>query len=948
MTANPPGFGPLLRGHRVAAGLTQEQLAERAGMSAHGVSNLERGVRRLPYRHTLLQLVDALRLSGAERAAFEGAGRASEVPVPHADELPVPEPMLVTHPTNLPDEPAPFIGREREIHEIAGLLRRPDVRMVTLTGPGGTGKTRLSLRVGSTLLHDFRDGVFFVSLASITDPDLVPAAIAAAMGVTEEVNRPILDTVVRRLEDKQLLLVLDNFEHVLGARSVVVRLLDTCRELHVLITSRIPLHLSREHEHSVPPLSVPGPEHLTTVETLARYESVALFTQRARAVNDSFAVTHDNAPAVAEICNRLDGLPLAIELAAARTKLFPPQALLQRLSNRLNLLTGGPSDRPARQQTIRGTIDWSYTLLTHEEQTLFARLSVFAGGCTFEAAEAVCNPEGDLDLLEGMTSQVDKSMLRQKGVHEPQFVMLETVREYAREKLAERGEERKGRDWHLTFFRDLAEAANREIHGPDQLPWCLRLETERDNLRAALDWAMESGRVEDGMRLAGALSWFWYARGHWSEARERLTLLLSYPVADTATKTVARATALYGAGLLAGMQGDIDIAEPLMREAIALGAELGEGGAHVQARACAVLAYLLQQHGRREVDRLSEEGLRVARASGDRWAEGIAHTAAGMHAQSAGQLDAARRHHEEALAIFRELGDTLFVSAELSNLGNVAWQQGDFATARAQIEESLAMARAIGMKRDLAEALLNLGRIPLEQGEMDESIIALGEEALTLSREIGARELTVGALQQLGNADLRRGDVNCARARYEDGLKLARATGRRRDIANLLGDLARCAYRQNDLDRARTQSEEGLELARTQDSGAVLAFAFQTRGCVAREEGEYGLAENVFQTALRLSCQTGEPSTQLSILGDIALLAASTGEGERAARLLGMEAGRRAEWGLPLDEWDGEAREMAVRQSQVTGDVAAWQGAWEQGQAMSVAKAVAYAMRESR
>jgi predicted ATPase/class 3 adenylate cyclase len=374
------------------------------------------------------------------------------------EELPPLQPILVTHPNNLPAEPTPFIGREREIAQIAGLLQDSHIRMATLTGPGGTGKTRLALQVGSTLLYDFRHGVLFVNLAPLTDPALVPSSIAEVLGVKEEAGKGPMESLVDALTGKHLLLVLDNYEHLLDAAPLIATLLERCRDLHALVTSRMPLHLSWEHEHAVPPLSIPDPRHLPDPERLTQYEAVALFIERARATDDSFTVTNQNAPAVAEICSRLDGLPLAIELAAARIKLFPPRALLQRLNSRLKLLTGGARDRPARQQTLRNTIDWSYALLSPEEQTLFARLSVFAGGCTFEAADAVCNPEGELDALEGMISLVDKSLLRREGGDdEPRFVMLETIREYAAERLNVEGGTRQLQGCHLRYYLGFAE-----------------------------------------------------------------------------------------------------------------------------------------------------------------------------------------------------------------------------------------------------------------------------------------------------------------------------------------------------------------------------------------------------------------------------------------------------------------------------------------------------------
>jgi predicted ATPase len=341
---------------------------------------------------------------------------------------------LESHPNNLPLQPTPLVGREREVEEVVERLRSEEVRLLTLAGAGGVGKTRLALQAAADLLDEFDDGVFFVSLATITDPALVPSAIAGSLGVKERAHQPLIEGLKNDLHQKHLLLVLDNCEQVPEGAPVVGELIAACSKLKILATSRIPLRLYGEQEYPVPPLALPDPRVLPPLRVLTQYEAVKLFVERARAVKPEFEVTNDSAPAVAEICARLDGLPLAIELAAARVRVLPPQKMLQRLSNRLKLLKGGPRDLPTRQQTVRGTIDWSYDLLEEDEKTLFGRLSAFAGGRTLEAIEEICDPEGDLvDVLEGVESLLEKSLLRQEeGVGgEPRFLMLETVHEYA-------------------------------------------------------------------------------------------------------------------------------------------------------------------------------------------------------------------------------------------------------------------------------------------------------------------------------------------------------------------------------------------------------------------------------------------------------------------------------------------------------------------------------------
>src|SRR5688500_5914241 len=434
---------------------------------------------------------------------------------------------LESRPNNLPLQPTPLVGREREVAEITDRVRSEEVRLLTLTGPGGTGKTRLALQAAADLLEEFEDGVFLVALATITDPELVPSTIAGPRGVKESAEQPLTETLKSYLHEKDLLLVVDNFEQVLEGASVVGELGAACPKLKVLATSRIPLRLYGEQEYAVPPLALPDSRVLPPVEVLTQYEAVRLFVERARAVKADFSVTNESAPAVAEICARLDGLPLAIELAAARIRVLPPHKMLERLGDRLKLLRGGARDLPTRQQTLRGTIDWSYELLEEEEKTLFGRLSVFSGGRTLEAIEEICDPEGDLDALEGVESLLEKSLLRrEEGVGgESRFVMLETVHEYARERLEASDEAEETRRLHAEYFLALAEEAEPELSGANQLACLERLEADHDNMRAALSWSLEKV-PETALRLAVALARFWEKRSYFSEGSSWLEAAL--------------------------------------------------------------------------------------------------------------------------------------------------------------------------------------------------------------------------------------------------------------------------------------------------------------------------------------------------------------------------------------------------------------------------------------
>ncbi len=482
---------------------------------------------------------------------------------------------------NLPVQPTSLIGRAQEVTTIQHLLRREDVRLLTLTGPGGIGKTRLGLQVAAVLSETFTDGVYFVNLAPLSDPTLVVPAIAQTMGILEMGGQLLLERLKEQLQQQQVLLLLDNFEQVVGAAVQVAGLLSACPQLKVLVTSREVLHVRAEHEFAVPPLALPDPRHLADLAALGQYEAVALFLERARATKSDFQLTATNARAIAEICARLDGLPLAIELAAARIKLLPPQVLLARLGQRLVVLTSRTQDMPARHQTLRHTIAWSYDLLNAQEQRLFRRLAVFMGGWTLEAAEAVSTAVGDTDadVLEGMASLLDKSLLQrtERDGEEPRFAMLETIREYGLEVLASGGEAQATRAAHAAYYLALAEQAEPQLSGPQQLSWFERLEREHDNLRAALSWFLEQGAAGQNnklaLRLGGALSQFWWLRGYVSEGWHWLERALEI---SRGVRSAVRAKALVGAGQLATLQDDFGQAEALYAEGLALYREQGD------------------------------------------------------------------------------------------------------------------------------------------------------------------------------------------------------------------------------------------------------------------------------------------------------------------------------------------------------------------------------------
>ncbi len=614
-------------------------------------------------------------------------------------------------PNNLPPNPTPFIGRERELAALTALLLRPDVRLVTLTGSGGTGKTRLGLHLAARLLPEFPDGVFFVPLASLSDPDLGISAIAATLGIKEAAGRPLIEEIREYLRSRKLLLVLDNFEQIVAAADLVAEGLAAAPRLKVLVTSQVPLHVRGEKEFPVTSLDLPDPRRLPPVEQLLEYPAIRLFVERARDCKPDFTLNVANAAVVAEICARLDGLPLAIELAAARIKLLPPQAMLGRLQSRLKLLTGGARDLPARQQTLRNAIDWSYNLLVRGEKALFRRLAVFVGGCTLEAAEAVvCNPEGaaplEVDVLDGLGGLVDKNLVRQNeyGDGEPRFWMLQTIGEYAREQLEEDSVAAALRQAHAAYYLTLAEDADAHLAGQEQATWLARLDREVDNLRAALSWSLDAGAEETAARIGTALWRFWWTRGYLTEGRRWLEAAL----AVAALPVAVRAKALRAAGILAHDQGDYQRAEICFTEALAAQRELGDTLGIAQA--------------------LNSLGVLLDRRE---------------------DYDQAQQVYEEAHELFAQLGDERRVALALNNLGTVAGKRGDYADAQVYFEQSLALARRLGDQQGIARTLGNLGDTAEYQADYARAW-RLQQESLVRFQELGDRPGIAVRLESLG------------------------------------------------------------------------------------------------------------------------------------------------------------------------------------------------------
>lgn len=656
---------------------------------------------------------------------------------------------------NLPVQLTSFIGRQKELEELQELLK--NTHLLTLTGPGGSGKTRLALQVASEMIEHFRNGVFFVALAPISDEKLVASTIAQPLGIKETAGRSIAESLQEYLRSKSLLLILDNFEQVIAAAPLVAQLLAACHELRILITSREGLRISGEREYPIPPLPLPNLAEVSSIESLSQYAAVQLFIQRAKAVKPDFQLTNEAAPAVAEICHRLDGLPLAIELAAARIRLFSPRTMLDRLSNRLEFLSGGGRDLPARQQTLRNAIVWSYDLLNEHEQRLFRRLSVFTGGCMLDAVEALAeNPLDRVSVVGELGSLLDKSLLRQidDAYGEPRFIMLELLREFGLEQLAASGEQKQIRRWHAQFFLLLAEQAESKLESAEQLEWVNRMEQEHGNLRSALTWSMNANSAQEiCLRLATTLGLFWEVRGYFSEGRERVSAVLNTAFAQG--QTLSRARLLARAAELAYRQSDYPATISFAGESLEICRQLGDQQG--TASALIKLGNAATEAGDyKTAAEYLEESLEIWRALDDKHGTARVLISLGWVALRPGDYPLAKARLEEALSISRELGDTRSIGFELSGLGEVALRQGDYARATQLLEESLALRRQLGNKWGVGVSLGTLGWVAICEGDWVRARERLWE-SLQVRQEIGDKGGSAWCLERLAEMALAHG-----------------------------------------------------------------------------------------------------------------------------------------------------------------------------------------------
>ena len=855
------------------------------------------------------------------------------------DEFPPPRSMQVL-PNNLPVQLTSFVGRDPEMAEVGTLLTTS--RLVTLAGAAGCGKTRLALQVAAEKIDEFEDGAWFVDLAPVTDPALVPHTTADAIGVKEEPRRSILETLIEYVRKRRILLLLDNCEHVLSAcTDLAADLLKSCPNLVIMTTSREPLGVPGETSWRVPSLPIPDAAHSRTLDELTQFDSARLFLDRALARSPDLQLDTNEAAAVGQICRRLDGIPLAIELAAAHTDVLTCEQIDSMLDDHFRILTGGARTALERQQTMLAAVGWSYDLLTEHEQVLLRRLSVFVGGFTLEATEEICagGPFDTPQIFGLLSSLVRKSLVvSEKRPHAARYRLLETIRQYARDRLHESGEGAPLRTRHRDWYLALAERAAPELlQGGKQAEWLELLEEEHDNLRAALEWSAADADPQPVARLASALDLFWRIRGYAGEGRRWLSQALER---SDVLPPALRAEALTSAGLLAWAHHDHKAARPFLDEALSIGRSTSDESG--MAQTLHVLGNVAISLGdSNEARTFWEESLEIRQRLGDqRGAGSILHNLAAL-AYAAGDLDGARQSFEDALAINREVGNRYGEAVTLLNLGELSLQQAEYAPARVRFEEALAIARELGARNEMVHNLGILGDIDFIQGHY-EAALNRWEEAAQHAHEmewVEAETHIRGALAYLA------GNYEEGKLLYEKSAAVSRESGEENRVAESVLWAAYCAEAEGGLVEARSHFEESLSILRPL-AGHGGSDALNGLGRLARAEGDYRQAEALHCESLPLSQKLGDSKELASALEGLGAAAAGLVEFERAARLYGAAEHLREVIGAVIYPHLRAAHEASVESVKAAMSAEAFQAAWEAGRSMSLEESIEYASKQ--
>jgi non-specific serine/threonine protein kinase len=960
-SSETPTFGAWLRRRRRALDLTQAELARQVGYAEATLRKIEADELR-PSKELAARLAERLGLTGNDRTAFvrfarggtpvpdlPALPRAGPIPVP-ARELPADRPEAASPRHNLPAQLTSYVGHEHDVAELAARLSDPDpARLVTLIGTGGCGKTRLALQVGAALVAAYPDGVWLVELAPLSDPGLVAPTVAATLGIQSAADRPILAQMVDALRERRLLLLLDNCEHLVDACARLADgLLRGCPDLRILATSREALRIDGETRWRVPSLGVPPDDQLPPLADLGQVEAVRLFVERATAAQPDFALSDANAAAVAAICRRLDGIPLALELAAARLPGLSIEQIADRLDQRFRLLTTGSRAALPRQQTLAAAVAWSYDLLDAAERTLFGRLAVFVGSFTLEAAEAVCaddaegsrfwelgaslpapqitpstaqnqppstkhlaprtqnQPLASADVLALLGALVDKSLVVAESAADgaARYRLLETLRQFGAEKLEAAGEAGALGERHAHFYRALAEAGARGRRGPDQVAWLGRLEADHDNLRAALTCLERHDQAVAALRLAGDLAVFWATRGYYAEGRAHLARLLART--ETTDRWAERGRALWGAGILADRQGDFGVRRACFEESLACATRADDRATIVRAL-IGLGKWAASERDDRRAALWLDEAVARARAIGEDWAIADVLTERAVWEADQGEVTLARSHAEELLAITRQSGDTWGIRQALHTLGSIELFEGAYGRVRVLVDEYRAIARALGDRSSIANTLCFEGQV------------AVGE---------GAPEV--------------------ARAQLTEALAIYRDRGDSVGVAVAAANLAELALSQDDPDGARAFAAECLAAAR--EPGAKhLVNALLCNGDVALAAGDAAAARRFFADALALLGPAGRAGPTAQVLQGFARVAAARNQPVRALRLAGRAATMRGYCALRPAYVDRGLLDRALQPlldapGGLSPDEQA--AAWADGGAMTPEAAVAYALDE--